>query len=201
MWSVVCVEDESVGISGMQRLSQLHQTWRCKSNTVCRKFVITIKKGLKKLASPRVFSNNRNNFCLQRVVTCWPFKKFHEMMDWGWNQCNKSHYKVVLRNLATAVTFFLSSYVWTKDNIRSVWPGQRRKRTKQSFFRWKQFPASHSWIKEREWEHRIQVLWSPTQSSCSQWWFGVPCHLLLLSHCVFWSPESPQPLNRKLKSP
>ncbi len=22
----------------------------------------------------------------------------------------------------------------------------------------------------------------------SQWWFGLPCHLLVLVHCVFWSP-------------
>ncbi len=24
----------------------------------------------------------------------------------------------------------------------------------------------------------------------SHWWFGVPCHLLVLVHCVFWSPQS-----------
>ncbi len=31
----------------------------------------------------------------------------------------------------------------------------------------------------------------------SQWWFGLPCHLLVLVHCVFWSPQSTQPSTRK----
>ncbi len=31
----------------------------------------------------------------------------------------------------------------------------------------------------------------------SQWWFGLPCHLLVLVHCVFWSPQSMQPSTRK----
>ncbi len=30
-----------------------------------------------------------------------------------------------------------------------------------------------------------------------QWWFGLPCHLLVLVHCVFWSPQSTQPSTRK----
>ncbi len=42
--------------------------------------------------------------------------------------------------------------------------------------------------------HRIHVAWSPVWSFHSQWWFGLPCHLLVLLHCVFWSPQSTQPL-------
>ncbi len=45
--------------------------------------------------------------------------------------------------------------------------------------------------------HRIHVAWSPVWSFHSQWWFGVPCHLLVLVHCVFWSPQSTQPSTRK----
>ncbi len=41
--------------------------------------------------------------------------------------------------------------------------------------------------------HRIHVAWSPVWSFHSQWWFGLPCHLLVLVHCVFWSPQSTQP--------
>ncbi len=33
--------------------------------------------------------------------------------------------------------------------------------------------------------------------SISQWWFGVPCHPLVLVHCVFWGPRSTQPYTRK----
>ncbi len=40
----------------------------------------------------------------------------------------------------------------------------------------------------REERHRIHVTWSPVWSFHSQWWFGLPCHLLMLVHCVFWSP-------------
>ncbi len=45
--------------------------------------------------------------------------------------------------------------------------------------------------------HRIHVAWSPVWSFHSQWWFGLPCHLLVLVHCVFWSPQSTQLSNRK----
>ncbi len=45
--------------------------------------------------------------------------------------------------------------------------------------------------------HRIHVAWSPVWSFPSQWWFGLPCHLLVLVHCVFWSPQSTQPSTRK----
>ncbi len=40
--------------------------------------------------------------------------------------------------------------------------------------------------------HRIQAAWSPVWSFRSQWWFGVPLHLLVLVHCVLSSPKSMQ---------
>ncbi len=40
--------------------------------------------------------------------------------------------------------------------------------------------------------------WSPVWSFHSQWWFGLPCHLLVLVHCVFWSPQSTQSSTRKV---
>ncbi len=45
--------------------------------------------------------------------------------------------------------------------------------------------------------HIIHVAWSPVWSFHSQWWFGLPCHLLVLVHCVFWSPQSTQPSTKK----
>ncbi len=45
--------------------------------------------------------------------------------------------------------------------------------------------------------HKIHVAWSPVWSFHSQWWFGLPCHPLVLVHCVFWSPQSTQPSTRK----
>ncbi len=48
--------------------------------------------------------------------------------------------------------------------------------------------------------HRIHVAWSPVWSFHSQWWFGLPCHLLVLVHCVFWSPQLTQPSTREFWS-
>ncbi len=42
----------------------------------------------------------------------------------------------------------------------------------------------------REERHRIHVAWSPVWSFHSLWWFGLPWHLLVLVHCVFWGPRS-----------
>ncbi len=50
---------------------------------------------------------------------------------------------------------------------------------------------------ERVARHRIHVAWSPVGSFHSQWWFGVPCRLLVLVHCVSWSPQLTQPSTRK----
>ncbi len=47
----------------------------------------------------------------------------------------------------------------------------------------------------REERHRIHVAWSPVWSFHGQWWFGLPCHLLVLVHCVFWT-QSMQPSTR-----
>ncbi len=101
----------------------------------------------------------------------------------------------------------LSSYFWTRDNFRSVLPGLWRKRTgvllsgPKSSFQMKVNFAFHLEIKVPESggrveRHRIHVAWSPVWSFHSQWWFGLPCHLLVLVHCVFWSPQSTQPSTR-----
>ncbi len=45
--------------------------------------------------------------------------------------------------------------------------------------------------------NRKHVAWSPVWSFHSQWWVGLPCPLLVLVHCVFWSPKSTQPSTRK----
>ncbi len=119
-------------------------------------------------------------------------------VDWNWSQCIKSHHA------QTSSGKGLPSHFWTRDNVRSVLPGLWRKITglllsgpKSSFqmkvnFHFK-VPES-GWRVER---HRIHVAWSPVWSFYSQWWFGLPCHLLVLVHCVFWSPQSTQPSTRK----
>ncbi len=98
----------------------------------------------------------------------------------------------------------LPSHFWTRDNVRSVLPGLWRKITQWSkvlFSDESKFCISFgNKVSEsggRVERHRIHVAWSPVWSFHSQWWFGLPCHLLVLVHCVFWSPQSTQPSTRK----
>ncbi len=123
-------------------------------------------------------------------------------VDWSWSQCIKSHHA------QTSSGKGLPSHFWTRDNVRSILPGLWRKRTglllsgPKSSFQMKVNFAFHLEIKVPESggrveRHRIHVAWSPVWSFHSQWWFGLPCHLLVLVHFVFWSPQSTQPSTRK----
>ncbi len=121
-------------------------------------------------------------------------------VDWSWSQCIKSHHA------QTSSGKGLPSHFWTRDNVRSILPGLWRKRPglllsgPKSSFQMKvnfkfgnKVPESGGRVER----HRIHVAWSPVWSFHSQWWFGLPCHLLVLVHCVFWSPQSMQPSTRK----
>ncbi len=123
-------------------------------------------------------------------------------VDWSWSQCIKSHHA------QTSSGKGLPSHFWTRDNVRSILPGLWRKRNglllsgPKSSFQMKANFAFNLEIKVPESggrveRHRIHVAWSPVWSFHSQWWFGLPCHLLVLVHCVFWSPQSTQPSTRK----
>ncbi len=120
-------------------------------------------------------------------------------VNWSWSQCIKSHHA------QTSSGKGLPSHFWTRDNVRSILPGLWRKRSglllsgPKSSFQMKVNFAFHLEIKVPESggrveRHRIHVAWSPMWSFHSQWWFGLPCHLLVLVHCVFWSPQSTQHL-------
>ncbi len=91
---------------------------------------------------------------------------------------------------------------------QKILPGRRRKITglllsgPKSSFQMKVNFEFHLEIKVPESggrveRHRIHVAWSPVWSFHSQWWFRLPCHLLVLVHCVFWSPQSTQPSTRR----
>ncbi len=103
----------------------------------------------------------------------------------------------------------LPSHFWTRNIVRSILPGLRRKRPglllSGPTFQMKVNFAFHLEIKVpksggREERHRIHVAWSPVWGFHSQWWFGLPCHLLVLVHCVFWSLQSTQPSTGHFKA-
>ncbi len=108
-------------------------------------------------------------------------------VDRSWSQCIKSHHA------QTSSGKGLPSHFWTRDNVRSVLPGLWRRRTQWSKVLFSdeskicisfgnKVPESGGRVER----HRIHVAWSPVWSFHSQWWFGLPCHLLVLVHCVFW---------------
>ncbi len=107
-------------------------------------------------------------------------------VDWSWSQCIKSHHA------QTSSGKGLPNHFWNRDNVRSILPGLWRKTTglllsgPKSSFQMKVNFAFHLEIKVPESggrveRHRIHVAWSPVWSFHSQWWFGLPCHLLVLS--------------------
>ncbi len=121
-------------------------------------------------------------------------------VNWSCSQCIKSHHA------QTSSGKELPSHFWNRNIVRSILPGLRRKRTGQLLlsgpkcsFQMKVNFSFHLEIKVpesggREERHRIHVAWGPVWSFHSQWWFVLPCHLLVLVHCVFWSPQSTQHL-------
>ncbi len=124
-----------------------------------------------------------------------------QWVDWSWSQCIKSHHS------QTSSGKGLPSHFWTRDNVRSVLPGLWRKITQWSkvlFSDESKFCISFgNKVPEsggRVERHIIHVAWSPVWSFHSQWWFGLPCHLLVLVHCVFWSPQSTQPSTRNFRA-
>ncbi len=125
--------------------------------------------------------------------------------NWSWSQSIKSHHA------QTSSGKGLPSHFWNRNIVRSILPGLKRKRTglllsgAKSSFQMNVNVAYNLEIKVPESGgrvemHRIHVAWSPVWSFHSQWWFGLPCHLLVLIHCVFWSPQSTQPSTRKFYS-
>ncbi len=112
-------------------------------------------------------------------------------VDWSWSQCIKSHHA------QTSSGKGLPSHFWTRDNVRSVLPGLWRKITglllsgPKSSFQMKVNFAFHLEIKVPESggrveRHRIHVAWSQCEVSTVSDDLGLPCHLLVLVHCVFW---------------
>ncbi len=106
------------------------------------------------------------------------FGRDSQGVNWSWSQCIKSQRSDIFRKRVT------------KPLLK---PKHRQKRLTVAK---KKNNGVAQWSTESGGcvkGHRIHVSWSPVWSFHSQWWFGLPCHLLVLVHCVFWSPQSTQP--------
>ncbi len=108
-------------------------------------------------------------------------------VDWSWSQCIKSHHA----QTSSGKGYQATSETETTSEASYLGCGEKYLSGPKSSFQMKVNFAFHSEIKVPESggrveRHRIHVAWSPVWSFHSQWWFGLPCHLLLLVHCVFW---------------
>ncbi len=109
-------------------------------------------------------------------------------VDLSWSQCIKSHHA------QTSSGKGLPSHFWTRDNIRSVLPGLWRKRTQWSkvlFSDESKFCISFGNQGPRVWRKSGEAqnpccLKSSVKFPQSVMIWAVPCHLLVLVHCVFW---------------
>ncbi len=83
-------------------------------------------------------------------------------------------------------------HFWNRNIVRSILPGLRRKRTglllsgPKSTFQMKVNFAFNLEIKvwRKSGEAQNPCCWSPVWNFHSQWWFWLPCHLLVLVHCL-----------------
>ncbi len=159
--------------------------------------------GMKKLSS-KMCTSYRDDRKLENIVKQSRFKHLGELHK-EWTEAGVSASRVTYAQTSSGKG--LPSHFWDRNLIRSILPGLRRKRTglllsgPKSSFQMKVNLAFNLEIKVLESGgrvegHRIHVAWSPAWRFHSQWWFGLPCHLLVFVHCVFWSPQSTQPSTR-----
>ncbi len=122
-------------------------------------------------------------------------------VDWSWSQCIKSHhaqtssgkgYQATSEPETTSEASYLGCGEKELDCC-SVVQSPLFDESKFCISFGNKVPESGGRVER----HRIHVAWSPVWSFHSQWWFWLPCHLLVLVHCVFWSPQSTQPSTRK----
>ncbi len=150
--------------------------------------------GRKKLGR-KMCTSNRDDLKLENTAKLiQTLGRASQGVDWSWSECIKSHHAQMSSGKG------LPSHFWNRKIVRSILPGLRRKITglllsgPKSSFQMKVNVAFNLEIKVPESggrveRHRIHVALSPVWSFHSQWWFGLPCHLLVLVHCVFWSPQ------------
>ncbi len=150
----------------------------------------------------KMCTSNRDDRKLENTVKKSRFKHLRELHK-EWTEASRVHQESPRSDIFRKIP----SHFWNRNIIRSILPGLRRKIAglllsgPESSFQMKVHFVFHLEIKVpesggREERHRIHVAWSPVWSFHGQWWFGLPCHLLVLVHCVFWSPQSTQPSTR-----
>ncbi len=156
--------------------------------------------GRKNLGRKRCTSN-RDDCKLENTVKQSWFKHLWELHK-EWTEAGVSASRVTTLRRLQEKGYQATSETETSSEASYLGCGEKELSGPKSSFQMKVNFAFHLEIKVTESggrveRHRIHAAWSPVWSFHSQWWFGLPCHLLVLVHCVFWSPQSTQPSTRK----
>ncbi len=125
-------------------------------------------------------------------------------VNWSWSQCIKSHtlrhlqekrYQPLLKqkHLQKHLTWATEKKNWTAAQWSKVLFSDESKFC-ISFVN----QGPRVWRKRGETQNPCCL--SPVCSFHSQWWFGLPWRLLVLVHCVFWSPQSTQPSTGNIRA-
>ncbi len=159
--------------------------------------------GRKNLGRKRCTSN-RDDCKLENTVKQSWFKHLWELHK-EWTEAGVSASRVTTLRRLQEKGYQATSEPETTSEASYLGCGEKELSGPKSSFQMKVNFAFHLEIKvpesgRRVERHRIHVAWSPVWSFHSQWWFGLPCHLLVLVHCVFWSPQSTQPSTRKFRA-
>ncbi len=145
--------------------------------------------GTKNLCRKRCTSN-RDDCKLENTVKQRWFKHLGEL-HMEWTEAGVSASRVTTLRRLQEKGYQVTSEPETTSEASYLGCGEKKLSGPKSSFQMKVNFAFHLEIKVPESggrveRHRIHVAWSPVWSFHSQWWFGLPCHLLVLVHCVFW---------------
>ncbi len=145
--------------------------------------------GRKNLGRKRCTSN-RDDCKLENTVKQSWFKHLWELHK-EWTEAGVSASRVTTLRRLQEKGYQATSEPETTSEASYLGCGEKELSGPKSSFQMKVNFAFHLEIKVPESggrveRHRIHVAWSPVWSFHSQWWFGLPCHLLVLVHCVFW---------------
>ncbi len=145
--------------------------------------------GRKNLGRKRCTSN-RDDCKLENTVKQSWFKHLGELHK-EWTEARVSASRVTTLRRLQEKGYQATSEPETTSEASYLGCGEKELSGPKSSFQMKVNFAFHLEIKVPESggrveRHRIHVAWSSVWNFHSQWWFGLPCHLLVLVHCVFW---------------
>ncbi len=133
-------------------------------------------------------TSNRDDCKLENTVKQSWFKHLWELHK-EWTEAGVSASRVTTLRRLQEKGYQATSGPETTSEASYLGCGEKELSGPKSSFQMKVNFAFHLEIKVPESggrveRHRIHVAWSPVWSFHSQWWFGLPCHLLVLVHCV-----------------